>query len=266
MSDPAIRRLTGKVPGTSVHDGGSRIPSSVIDRFLEIGDLTGTIADALDEIGIQGAIGSSALQPTIVGARMVGSVVTVRNVPQRSAPYAVARGRASRLAEIEGHNQAQVGDVLVIQGVPATSNMGGISAAIGKRQGELGAIVDGGVRDVAWQRSIGFPIWSTEITPVTGKWRVQTVEINGRVTIQGVIVHAGDLVAADETGVCFVPRDVVEKILARCEEIAVGEAKRLEEVASGMPVADLADRTYVYRYASVNAESESELDSDPTPS
>jgi regulator of RNase E activity RraA len=68
--------------------------------------------------------------------------------------------------------------VLVIEGVHGVSNIGGISAAIGKRQGEIGAVVDGGVRDVSECRAIGYPIWSRDVTPLTGKWRVQTVQIN----------------------------------------------------------------------------------------
>ena len=57
--------------------------------------------------------------------------------------------------------------------------MGGISAQTGKRQGEAGAIVQGGVRDIAHSRAVGYPVWASDITPVTGKWRIETVEING---------------------------------------------------------------------------------------
>jgi 4-hydroxy-4-methyl-2-oxoglutarate aldolase len=44
--------------------------------------------------------------------------------------------------------------------------MGGISAQTGKRQGEAGAIVFGGIRDVAHSRRVGYPVWATEVTPV----------------------------------------------------------------------------------------------------
>ncbi|MGA8635923.1 MAG: RraA family protein [Candidatus Dormiibacterota bacterium] len=242
------RTLTGKVPEDSVHDAPTRVPRHVVEGFKALGDLSGTIADVLDELGINGAIAASTLRPTVVGARVVGVAVTVRNVAQRSQALANALKRESRLAEIEGHNQAVTGDVLVIQGVAGVSNMGGISASIAHRQGEAGAVVDGGIRDVAWQRSIAFPIWSSEITPITGKWRAETVEVNGVVTIRGVTVRPGDLVAADDTGVCFVPADLAESVLSRCQEIAAGEARRHEEIDAGVPVPDLAQRTYVYQY------------------
>ncbi len=246
-------RLTGKVPEGSVHTLVERIPEPIIERYRQLGDLAGTISDALDELGVLGAVGASALRPSITGARVVGTAITVRNVPQRSQPYLGASKRASRLAEIEGHNQAHPGDVLVIEGVPGVSNMGGISATIGKRQGEVGAIVDGGIRDVAWQRSIDFPIWSSEVTPITGKWRVETVEVNGPVTIRGIVVKAGDLVAADETGVCFVPAELAERVIQRCEEISAAEGLRHDEIRSGVPVPDLAGRTHAYQYGNADS-------------
>ena len=57
--------------------------------------------------------------------------------------------------------------------------MGGLMAAIGKRQGVAGAVVDGGVRDIGRSRELGFPVWSRGRTPVTGTWRSVTVEVNG---------------------------------------------------------------------------------------
>ena len=61
------------------------------------------------------------------------------------------------------------GDVLVLQGVDLISNMGNILASIARRQGEIGAIVDGGVRDVDHSRGIGYPVWSRSLSPITGK-------------------------------------------------------------------------------------------------
>jgi regulator of RNase E activity RraA len=64
----------------------------------------------------------------------------------------------------------------VVQGVENASSLGGLSATIGKRQGEIGIIVDGLVRDIEVSRSIGLPVWMKGTTPATGKWRIE----NGR--------------------------------------------------------------------------------------
>jgi regulator of RNase E activity RraA len=129
--------------------------------------------------------------------------------------------------------------VLVVQGVDQVSNLGGISATIGHRQGEIGAVVDGGARDVDHSRGIGFPIWSRSVSPITGKWRVETIAINKPVAICGIVVHPGDVVLADETGVCFVPRGRAADVLARAQRNIAAEQAREAKIASGAPVPEL---------------------------
>jgi regulator of RNase E activity RraA len=143
------------------------------------------------------------------------------------------------MAEFEAHNIATPGDVIVIDGVLGVSNMGGISAQTGKRQGEAGAVISGGIRDVAHSRRVDYPVWSTDVTPVTGKWRIQTVEINGDIIIEGVRVSPGDIVLADDTGVCFIPRDRAEEVTTRAEQRAASERAKCDAIDAGVPVADL---------------------------
>jgi 4-hydroxy-4-methyl-2-oxoglutarate aldolase len=176
------------------------------------------------------------LKPTMPGRMICGPALTVRNIHQRADALAGAKANVNKMAEFEAHNLAEDGDVLVIQGVPGMSNMGGISATTGKRSGERGAIVMGGVRDVAQSRAVGYPVWANEITPVTGKWRLETVEINGTVMIGEVRVAAGDLVVADDTGVCFIPRDNIMQVLEACEKKQKGEDERVDAIARGVPV------------------------------
>src|ERR1700759_4131578 len=143
-------------------------PAGAVERFKAIGDPTGVISDSMDELGIPlGVIGASILKPTIPGTTIVGPALTVRNVLQRIDP-------------LEGAAQSV------------------------KRQGEAGGIVMGAIRDIAHSREVGYPLWASEISPVTGKWRLETVEINGSGPIGEIRVEPGDLVVADDTGVAFI--------------------------------------------------------------
>lgn len=225
-----------------------RYSQETIEGFRALEDLTGTVSDALDELGIEAVVPGCTLQATLPSARMVGPALTLRNVVQRDNSFKGARDRVSRMAEIEAHNLAQPGDVLVIEGVAGVSNMGGLSASIGCREGEVGAIVDGGIRDVQQSRDLQFPVWSRGASSVTGKWRLETVAVNGVVTICGVQVRPGDLVVADEGAVCFIPREAVTAVLKRAREIAEGEAKRYADIRAGVPVPELAQRTHVYKF------------------
>ena len=240
------KRLTGRIAAENIKlMAVPRPPQGAVARFMALGDPSGIISDTMDELGIpSGVIGASVLRPTIPGTTIVGPALTVRNILQRIDPLQGARDHVNRMAEFEAHNLAQQGDVLVIQGVANLSNMGGISAQTGKRQGERGAIVMGGVRDVAHSRAVGYPVWASDITPVTGKWRLETVEINGPIQIGEVRVSPGDLVVADDTGVCFIPRDLVLEVLEAAEQKAKAEVLRCKAIDDGIPVPDISRSTY----------------------
>jgi len=206
-----------------------RIDPQILDGFRALGDLTGTTSDAMDECRIAGVVPGSTLRATDAGARVVGQAITVLNQRREASER-----KKSGLGEIEAHHLAEPGDVLVIQGIAGVSSMGGVSASVGKRQGEAGAIVDGAVRDIDHSRGIGYPVWCSSVSPITGKWRIQTVAINRPVSICGISVSPGDLVIADEVGVCFVPVERAAEVLAVAQRLTKRENDRLAKLDSGM--------------------------------
>ena len=103
--------------------------------------------------------------------------------------------------------------------MPGCSSLGGMAAEIGHRQGQAGAVVDGGVRDIGNARALGYPIFARGVSPLTGKWRVETVEINGPVRIAGVRVDPGDLVCGDDSGLAIVPREHAAAVLEAAQAL-----------------------------------------------
>ena len=112
-----------------------RLDRAILDGFRALGDLTGTTSDAMDECRINGVVPGSTLRPTDAKARVVGRAITVLNQRREAGEM-----KKSGLGEIEAHNLAEPGDVLVIQGIAGVSSMGGVSASVGKRQGEAGLL------------------------------------------------------------------------------------------------------------------------------
>lgn len=237
--------LTGRVPPEAIRCTDlPRLAPEWLARYAALQDLTGAVSDAMDALGLRGAIPASVLAPTLGPRRMVGQAVTVRNVERAEDPGAAAAGGCGLMGEHEAYNQAEPGDVVVIEGLTGVSNMGGQSAAVAHRAGCAGAVIDGSFRDPDSGRERDFPIWSRGATPITGKWRLRTVEINGRVRIAGVAVDAGDLVVADEAGVVFVPFAQARQVLEQAEKIDAGDKRQKADIAAGISLAALAATRY----------------------
>lgn len=232
MIDPA-RIVRTRIPRPSPH---------TVAEFLAITDLASAVSDALDELGVGGAVPATALRPVIDGSRVVGPAITLRyealsgNVGAR-----LARGERALLADRDLYGVGQAGDIGVFHSAagPHVSVMGGLSATWARSVGIAACIIEGGVRDIATMRELGQPVWSTGRTPITGRQRVEAVEINGTISLCGVQVNPGDLIVADDTGVCVIPVNHIEAVLARCQAGEVKEAAVTRMLLDGRPVADI---------------------------
>jgi regulator of RNase E activity RraA len=233
-----MKQLTGRFPGENIMQMEVPRPSAgVIGTFLSIGGVVCLVSDTLDDMGLTGILPASLMRPVVSGRTIAGPALTIRKVRRRGELR--QEGYRPR-GDIEAHNLTSPGDVLVIEGHPDVSNMGGISALTGKRQGSAGAIIWGGCRDVAELREMDYPVWSTSITPVTGVGRVESEIINGDVQIGAFLVRCGDIIVADDDGVCIVPRErsveVAERALARAD----ADRRRVERIREGTSIVDLA--------------------------
>jgi 4-hydroxy-4-methyl-2-oxoglutarate aldolase len=241
----AEKTTLGRLPREAIRMLGiPRCPQEIIESYKALVDLTGTVSDAMDELGIVGVVPACMLPPVNVGTRIVGPALTLRNIQRTAQIHKAALEKSNTQGESEAHNLAEPGDVLVIEGVMGCSNMGGQSATIARRQGYAGAIVDGTVRDPEQYRSMGWPVWCRGFTPITGKYRMQTVEVNGIVQILGVQVSPGDLVCADEAGVCFVPLAQAAALLEVARKIDAGDTQRKHDIGAGASVSDLMQKKY----------------------
>ena len=219
-----------------------RVAKSIVDRYLAIEDMSTSVSDVLDGYGLDAAIPTSYLKPVTPGSKIVGPAVTIRNIPVRKTPTQGAHDHDFiAMSTRDIYYIGEPGDVLVSDfgGNLEVSNMGGQSCTVGKSCGFAGNIVNGCCRDVSSIREMGYPVFSCGTTQITGKYRMECVEMNGPVTLCGKLVNPGDLMVADDSGVCIVPYELAEKVIDEVERIAASEERMRKLIEEKKPISEL---------------------------
>jgi 4-hydroxy-4-methyl-2-oxoglutarate aldolase len=151
----------------------------------------------------------------LAGTRLAGPAVTIRLVPDETAPATEAGLAAIRVLEA-----APAGSVIVaaLGGDPDHAVFGATFAALAKSHRLAGFVVDGAVRDLADLKQMTFPTLARSAAPGTAGGHYRIVGTNIPVECGGIEVRPGDIVVADEDGVAVAPRERYADILAAAQK------------------------------------------------
>lgn len=221
----------------------TRISTDIINEFKAFEeDVTGTVSDILDILGYKKVISASYLKPILPSKLVVGTAVTLRSIPvEKTVTKGLVDHDFIKMASRDVNYLAEPGDVLVgdCGGMLDMSSMGGQSVVSAKVRGLAGVVIDGAVRDVGTWRKYDLPCWSRGITPMTGKCRIEAIEINGPVIINQVQIQPGDLIIADDSGICAIPPEHVEYVLAQVKRILPDEELMRELIIQNKPISEI---------------------------
>jgi 3-hexulose-6-phosphate synthase / 6-phospho-3-hexuloisomerase len=109
--------------------------------------------------------------------------------------------------------------VMAVEDGADIAGMGGLMGTAMAARGYSGAIIDGGVRDVAYLRKIGFPVYATGIVPSTSVHHYRFSGSQVPLKCDGVTVAPGDIVAADSDGVVIIPRAKAVEVLNLAQQM-----------------------------------------------
>ncbi len=109
--------------------------------------------------------------------------------------------------------------VMVVEDGDDIAGMGGLMGTAMSVRGYSGAVIDGGVRDVAYLRKIGFPVFATGIVPSTSVHHYRFGGAQIPVVCNGVPVNPGDIVVADSDGVAVVPKGNAQAVLSLAQQM-----------------------------------------------
>ena len=182
---------------------------------------TASVSDAVDAIAGRRGYMDYNIKPRINEKKLIGPAVTIQEGPTDEAlPPELA---------LDAIDESPAGSVIVIaiDGVANVAVWGGMMTAGAAVNGLAGAILDGGLRDVAEiRRDYDFPVFSRSVSPASTVGRYKTVAADVPVVCGGVTVHPGDLIVADPEGVVVVPREHAEAVLEMAAEIEAREAEQ----------------------------------------
>ena len=174
-----------------------------------------SVSDALEQIIHKKMYMSHRMQP-IFTAKFAGFARTVqlKKDEGNNDPEALT-------GMLEAIDQGSTDSVyvMVVEDGEDIAGMGGLMGTAMAARGYAGAVIDGGVRDVAYLRKIAFPVFATGIVPSTSVHHYRFAGSQIPVLCNGVSVNAGDIVVADSDGVAVVPKAQAQAVLTVAQQM-----------------------------------------------
>lgn len=184
--------------------------------------------EGLGAVTSRATLMAPGMRPLFAGARVCGQAVTCYNYPGDN----LMLHAAIKLAE-----KGQI--IVATNGGSAQGALWGEMVTVYCRlKGIAGAVVDGAIRDTDPIRELGFPVFSTAISPSHPEKRGPG-SANVPVVVAGVTVNPGDVIVGDGDGVIAIPPQYLKAAMDNAQARMDKEAAFRKKLAEGKTMYEL---------------------------
>ncbi|TDG00710.1 RraA family protein [Paenibacillus piri] len=213
--------------------------ADISERFLKCN--TATIYDVMDRMGYP----HQCLDLTIRGLdrrmRIAGPAFTVRGTREPRFDDNFPRPELKNFGLLKAITP---GSVVVINAEKDMNvgHWGEMMSLTARQHGAVGAVIDGGTRDM--ESILNIPDWSlfakyTSPIESKGRWRSQEfgapIFMTGTTTSE-VLVRPGDFIVGDGDGIMVIPHEIVMEVLEKTEVMEINEEGTRKDLLSGDPI------------------------------
>ena len=186
---------------------------------------TSMISDALDELGINGAISGMSAQRYDQG-RIAGRALPVKFKKKSADPEAWRFGGGVGKPLEQVLKTMSSGQIVVmdLDGTVNATAWGGLASKLAQKKGVLGTIMHGTCRDLEEIRECGYPVWAIGVCPRRSRNDFTFGSINEPIFVTDVKICKNDIIVADQSGVVCVPENKINKVLALLEKVSHQES------------------------------------------